>query len=185
MTAPLAVFLRGINVGGIQIKMDALKSAFAEMGFSDVQTVLASGNVVANPPAGVELPELKSSIERDLSDRFQYAAHVLLRTPEAITTVLSAARAIPVPEDIHLYVLLCDDPNLPAELQSLFDAMPHLAEEQFRPVGGEALWAVPKGSTLKSNFGDKVLGSRKYKARLTSRNVQTIEKVHTLLRTHT
>jgi uncharacterized protein (DUF1697 family) len=40
-------FLRGINVGGNSvIKMADLKAAFARMGFRDVRTVLASGNVI-------------------------------------------------------------------------------------------------------------------------------------------
>ena len=40
-------FLRGINVGGhALIKMADLKKAFAEMGFANVHTLLASGNVL-------------------------------------------------------------------------------------------------------------------------------------------
>jgi len=39
--------LRGINVGGSNIiKMDNLKKTFEEMGFSDVKTYIASGNVI-------------------------------------------------------------------------------------------------------------------------------------------
>jgi len=177
MTESLAVFLRGINVGGIQIKMDALKAAFAAMGFAHVQTVLASGNVIAAPPAYDSLPALKATIERELGSRFQYDAHVLLRGPEAISAILASARAVAVPEDAHLYVLLCDDPALPAELQALYDSMHHTSGEQFHQAGNEALWAVPKGSTLQSDFGNKVLGNKQYKARLTSRNLNTVEKV--------
>lgn len=183
MTELLAVFLRGINVGGIQIKMDALKDAFSGMGFSGVQTVLASGNVVATPPGGHEdLLTLKAVIERELSSRFQYDAHVLLRTAEAIAAAVTAAHGITVPADTHQYILLCDDPALPAELEALFVSTPHLPAEQFFQAGHDAIWLAPKGSTLKSDFGDKVLGSKKYKSRLTSRNINTIEKVHKLLR---
>ena len=40
-------FLRGINVGGhVLIKMADLKKAFEMMGFENVRTILASGNVV-------------------------------------------------------------------------------------------------------------------------------------------
>ena len=41
-----AVFLRGINVGGINIKMAALRDALQAAGFQDAGTLLASGNVV-------------------------------------------------------------------------------------------------------------------------------------------
>jgi uncharacterized protein (DUF1697 family) len=39
-----AVFLRGINVGGINIKMADLKRALESKGFDGVKTLLASGN---------------------------------------------------------------------------------------------------------------------------------------------
>ena len=41
-----AVFLRGVNVAGITIKMADLKAALTSRPFSDVTTLLASGNVV-------------------------------------------------------------------------------------------------------------------------------------------
>ena len=39
-------FLRAINVGGRNVKMDALRQIFVEMGFAHVETFIASGNVI-------------------------------------------------------------------------------------------------------------------------------------------
>jgi uncharacterized protein (DUF1697 family) len=39
-------FLRAINVGGHVVEMEALKRHFETMGFSEVETFIASGNVV-------------------------------------------------------------------------------------------------------------------------------------------
>ena len=39
-------FLRAVNVGGHVVTMDALKKHFEAMGFADVETFIASGNVV-------------------------------------------------------------------------------------------------------------------------------------------
>ncbi len=39
-------FLRAINVGGRTVKMDGLRRLFAALGFSSVETFIASGNVV-------------------------------------------------------------------------------------------------------------------------------------------
>ncbi|MBL8146919.1 MAG: DUF1697 domain-containing protein [Anaerolineae bacterium] len=182
MSKTYGVFLRGINVGGIQIKMDALKAAFAEMGFSRVQTVLASGNVVATAPQGTQSrEELKQLTEQALSARFGYEAYVILRDATETARLITAAQAVTVPPDTHQYILICDDAALPAELETLFDSTPHLPVEQFLQSGQDAMWLVPKGSTLASDFGSKVLGSKKYKSRLTSRNINTIEKVHHLL----
>lgn len=38
--------LRGINVGGHRVKMDHLRTLFDALGYADVQTLIASGNVI-------------------------------------------------------------------------------------------------------------------------------------------
>ncbi len=182
MAETYAVFLRGINVGGIKIKMADLKEAFFGMGFPDVQTLLASGNVIATAPKeGQSRQALTSSIEHGLSERFGYEAHVLLRDRDEVAAVITAAQAISVPSDSHQYILFCDSPDLPIELRSLFESLAHEAGEQFFLAGQEAIWIVPKGATLASDFGSKVLGNKQYKSRLTSRNINTVEKVLKLM----
>lgn len=51
-------FLRAINVGGHTVKMDRLREIFEALGFSNVETFIASGNVVfettARDPAALE-----------------------------------------------------------------------------------------------------------------------------------
>ena len=39
-------FLRAINVGGHTVKMDRLREIFESLGFANVETFIASGNVV-------------------------------------------------------------------------------------------------------------------------------------------
>ena len=47
MKITYVAFLLGINVGGHRkIKMSDLRTLFEKMGFSNVKTVLASGNVI-------------------------------------------------------------------------------------------------------------------------------------------
>ena len=41
-----AALLRGVNVGGVNIKMADVAKAFTDAGFTDVKTILASGNVL-------------------------------------------------------------------------------------------------------------------------------------------
>ena len=178
---PIAIFLRGINVGGIQIRMTDLKAMFEAKGWTDVSTLLASGNVVATPPDEPTGAAVKRALEDALGDRFHYDAHVILRDQSQIAALLEAARAIKAPEGFQFYVLLCEDTKLGGELQTEFDGLSSLPGEQYLPAGQDAFWLVPKGSTLESPFGKRVLGAKAFKARLTSRNVQTIEKVHAML----
>ena len=41
-------FLRAINVGGHNVRMDDLKAVFERQGFRNVETFIASGNVIFN-----------------------------------------------------------------------------------------------------------------------------------------
>jgi len=179
MADKYCVFLRGINVNGIKIKMDALKAVFYEMGFLDVRTILATGNVVISVTEGSgHGQELKSSIEKELSEHFNYEAHIILRSNKEIMEIHTAAQSVTVPEGCHNYFLFCDDKELFSELSNLFESMPHAPQEQFLPSIHGAFWVVPKGFTLESEFGSNVLGNKKYKGRLTSRNMNTVEKIY-------
>jgi uncharacterized protein (DUF1697 family) len=42
----LVAFLRAINVGGHTVTMNALKAHFRDAGFSNVESFIASGNIV-------------------------------------------------------------------------------------------------------------------------------------------
>jgi uncharacterized protein (DUF1697 family) len=70
--------LRGINVGGHnKVSMDALKKAFESMGFENVKTLLASGNVLFDAP---QTSALVKKIEGKLEKTFGYEIDVLVST---------------------------------------------------------------------------------------------------------
>jgi uncharacterized protein (DUF1697 family) len=102
---------------------------------------------------------------------------VLLRGTNEIVGILEAAENIPLPDGCHLYVLFCENNLIPERLAEVFESVPRAPEERLIPHGREAFWIVPKGMTLDSAFGSKVLGSRQYKSLLTSRNVNTVAKI--------
>ena len=59
--------LGSINVGGNRITMADLVGALTKHGFADVETVVASGNILFDPPTGVlgkELPDRIADIVR-------------------------------------------------------------------------------------------------------------------------
>lgn len=176
MSEHICVFLRGVNVNGVKMKMDDLKKAFAVMSYPDAKTILATGNVVISA-AGNDTAALKSDIERNLSLSFSYDANVFIRTIEELKSVVSLAGTISVPPDCHLYYLICDDKNMISDLGGTFATLAHKKAEAFIPNDYGAFWIVPVGETLESAFGSKVLGDKKYKSHLTSRNMNTIEKI--------
>ncbi|WP_438435188.1 DUF1697 domain-containing protein [Gorillibacterium sp. sgz500922] len=175
--ARICALLRGVNVNGIAIKMADLKAAFAEMGYREVKTLLATGNVVFTLPDGTSLEETKDALERELSRRFGYEAHLFLRGEAEIRQAVLQAESKEVPEGCHLYWFVCEEEGLSEELEQKFGELPPADGERFWAVGNSAYWTVPKGLTLTSEFGSKVLGNKRYREKLTSRNVNTLRKI--------
>lgn len=84
-----AAFLRGINVGGVTVKMDKLKQAFEGLGFTNVKTLLASGNVLFTAPSASE-SVLVNKIEKKLESAFGREIGVLVRQIEALQRLAAA-----------------------------------------------------------------------------------------------
>ena len=171
------VFLRGINVNGIKIKMDSLKDAFIKMDFDDVKTVLATGNVIFSLRTLIESIDLKKHIEAELSTAFNYEAHVIIRSFEELQEIIEESKSIELPKSNNLYVLICESEEARTEIEGLFNKVEHTSEESIKPLKKDLFWSVSKGQTLSSKFGAKVLGSKGFKDKFTSRNISTIERV--------
>ena len=55
-------FLKAINVGGHNVKMDHLKRLFVKMDFKNVETFIASGNVIFETKSKLKIIILSSVI---------------------------------------------------------------------------------------------------------------------------
>jgi uncharacterized protein (DUF1697 family) len=83
--------LRGINVGGQNlVKMAELRPAFESMGFAEVATYIASGNVLFRAPRQ-RREELAARIESKLTRRFARQLKVVLLTETDLRAVVEGA----------------------------------------------------------------------------------------------
>jgi len=78
-------FLRAINVGGHTVKMDHLRRLFEELGLKDVETFIASGNVIFRSPA--KSASLEAKIERHLRQALGYDVDTFIRTDDEVAAV--------------------------------------------------------------------------------------------------
>ena len=78
--------LRAINVGGRFVKMDRLRELFAGMGLRDVETFIASGNVLFDS-RGKNAAALERRIEQGLADALGYEVDTFVRTPAELAAV--------------------------------------------------------------------------------------------------
>ena len=72
-------FLRAINLAGHTVKMDHLRRLFEEMGFSNVATFIASGNVIFEA-ASSDPGELERKAEESLRASLGYRVTTFIRT---------------------------------------------------------------------------------------------------------
>jgi uncharacterized protein (DUF1697 family) len=92
--AQLFAFLRAINVGGHTVTMAQLRQIFEDLGLLDVETFIASGNVIFRSPSRT-LPTLERKIEGGLHKALGYEVKTFIRTAPELVAV---SRHKPFPE---------------------------------------------------------------------------------------
>lgn len=165
-------FLRGVNVGGVNLKMTEVATAFEEAGFSDVRTVLASGNVLLQSP--LSAPVVRTKAEDVLRQKFGYEAWVLTYDRETLRTV---SAQFPFEREVdghHSYITFVTDDTMLDELAALADEAG--LDEKIQRGQGVIYWQVPKTATLNTTIG-KTMGKKRYKSSTTTRNLRTVDKV--------
>lgn len=177
--AEFAVFLRGVNVGGITIRMAELRDALGALPVSGVKTLLASGNAVLT--TDLDRDSLKEQVEGVLRSAFGYDAWVIVLSRQEVEALVGSCPYRPDDPDVHAYVTLSSDQEALDRLLALLDAKgaPDGAADGAAHVrlGPLALaWRCPKGATLDAPLS-KATAKPVFKATTTTRNLRTLLKV--------
>ncbi len=109
--ASYAAFLRGVNVGGNRkLAMADVRQAFARLGFANVRTLLASGNVLFESPRK-DVRGLVRTIEQGLAKACGMEVSVILRTRGELEKLLAADpfRGTRVTPRTRLFVTFLDE----------------------------------------------------------------------------
>src|SRR5687768_9846940 len=83
--------LRAINVGKHIVKMEKLRSLFEELGFENVETLIASGQVIFETSTS-DTSKVEAKIERHLRSALGYDVVTFIRTPAQLRKVAKLAR---------------------------------------------------------------------------------------------
>ena len=131
-------FLRGINLGKRRLAMSRLKDLFVELGYEEVETFIASGNVLfstAEPDAAA----LENEIAAHLQASLGYEVDTFIRTPQ---DVIKIGRAKLFPEqdddDVTVHVSFLHE-KLPTATVKKLTAI-RTETDAFRVVGREFFW---------------------------------------------
>jgi uncharacterized protein (DUF1697 family) len=168
-------FLRAINVGGHTVKMNQLRELFVAIDLANVETFIASGNVIFETPQD-DAQALERRIERQLLDSLGYAVATFLRTPAELAAVARYQPFAPqelAAEGNSLYVAFLPVPPAEAEHQKLLAFRTPV--DDFHIYGREAYW-LRRTRIGESTFSgaplEKTLGLP-----ATMRNVTTVKRL--------
>jgi uncharacterized protein (DUF1697 family) len=166
-------FLRAINVGGRTLKMTALKRIFEQAGFADVETFIASGNVIFSS-AVKDSARLEASIDRALQAALGYPVVTFIRTPGEVAKLATCDPfGKPIPPGGRLFVGFLR--TAPAAAVRRKVATLATATDEFCIAGRELYWlcAVPSMQSIRSAAQlEKTLG-----APATLRNLNTVRRL--------
>jgi uncharacterized protein (DUF1697 family) len=166
--------LRAINVGGHNVKMDTLRTLFQSLKVENVETFIASGNVIfesnsENPKA------LEQEIEKTLESALGYEVATFLRTDAEVASIaamppftpdeIAAARALNIG-------LVREDLN-PTAVETILAFNSDI--DEFRVLGREVYWLCQTGQS-DSTFSNAVF-ERKLKQKSTWRGANTIQRL--------
>jgi uncharacterized protein (DUF1697 family) len=170
----LVAFLRGLNVGGHRVKMDALCQRFEGMGFTDVSSFLASGNVIFTAESD-DADDMEGQIEADLTAGLGYAVPAFVRTAAQVREIAGrapfAADLLETSDGKLQVALLRSAPDASAR-----DRVLHLATAADRlALAGRELYWLPSGPMSQSDLDLAVIGQTL--PQMTIRTARTIERI--------
>jgi uncharacterized protein (DUF1697 family) len=166
-------FLRAINVGGHVVKMQVLKELFERLGFANVETFIASGNVIFQSPAKSAAVEEK--IERLLEKELGYAVQTFVRSDVEVARIAAFEPYAEVSESSTLYIgLLKHAPDAAVEKRLL---AAQTERDAFRLDGREIYWRC-RGPSSESTFSGTKL-ERTLGMPTTLRNANTLRRLAT------
>lgn len=141
------------------------------LGFAEVRTVLASGNVLFE--TADESDSAAARLETALRDRFGYEAWVHVLPLDAIRRIVYAYPFERGRDGWHDYAIVAVRSEVREELLAV-----ELDPEAERAAPGEGViyWTVLQGSTVDSRLG-KVQAAARMKPSITTRNLNTLEKL--------
>jgi uncharacterized protein (DUF1697 family) len=96
------VLLRGVNVGGVVLKMDDLRALLAGLGFKAVRTYIQSGNAIVEGGGGAAAME--KSIATALSEKLGLEVGVIVKGRDELAAIVAEHPFATGDNDKELYV---------------------------------------------------------------------------------
>lgn len=170
-----AAFLRGMNLGNRRIKNPELKAEFERLGFAEVATFRASGNVVFDVAGRESRARLTERIEAGLLEGLGYDVPVYLRSAAEVVAISAqepfSAKEVSAAKGKLQVTMLRGKPSAAARKQALA-----LSNEADRlAIEGSELFWLPSGGISESDLDLKAIEAALGPG--TQRTMGTVEQI--------
>lgn len=168
------VFLRAINVGGRTVKMDHLRGIIESLGFSKVETFIASGNVIFETKSKDENALVKL-IEGKLEELLGFEVATFIRSDSELAAI-AGYKPFPKPQmdsATALNVAFLSEPLDDKSKKLLLTLKSDI--DDFHAHGREVYWLCHKKQS-DSKFSNAVL-EKTLGVKSTLRGVNTVKKI--------
>ncbi len=134
-------FLGGINVGGHRVTMDRLRAKFVDLGYENVATFIASGNVIFTSSGSSTAIEKR--IERHLADQLGWPVPTFVRRAAEVLAIVEFAARKPFGKipDGHTHMIALTQTAIDASRRAEI-AKHSTAHDRFHVHGREVHWLI-------------------------------------------
>jgi uncharacterized protein (DUF1697 family) len=170
----LIAFLRAINVGGHTVTMAQLRKEFEAVGLTDVETFIASGNVIFTSRP-TDVPALEKKIEARLRASLGYEVATFVRTDADVAAVAryKPFKEVQVKNAVAFCVGFLEKPLDAAGVRALMAFKTDI--DDFHTKGREVYWLCRKKQS-ESRFSNANM-ERALKIRATFRGINTVTRL--------
>jgi uncharacterized protein (DUF1697 family) len=169
-------FLRGVNMTGHNsIKMTDLAVLYKNLGFSDAETYIQSGNVIFSGANERSPSDISQKIEQAILEKFNYTVPVMVRSVKEIKELLSSNPFINEEkfDPSKMAVIFLNEEASDIQIQKVISV--NYPPDKFEIIGKEIFIYCPNGfgrTKLYTNFFEKKMGVKG-----TGRNWKTITTI--------
>lgn len=167
-------FFGSINVGGNRLKMADLRAAFEAEDFSNVETVVASGNVLFDfadrPTRGLE-----EKLGRMLADRFGMDAAVCVRGRDEVAAAIADNPFAGKNEDKFVHTHFLEDQPTEAQFKDLIVTQSERGSEKLA-AGDRALY-IDFGEGVADSKLTGAFMERRLGCKGTARNMRSLARI--------
>ncbi|HEY2084371.1 MAG TPA: DUF1697 domain-containing protein [Verrucomicrobiae bacterium] len=166
--------LRGINVGGHnKVSMSELRSLCSELGWSDVQTYIQSGNLVFSTSGKPAVLETK--LQRAIESHFGFSIPIIIRSAAEWPAYIKSNPFLDACKKEPHLVMLCLS-KIPPKPDAAKNLLERAASGERIIQIGDALWIHFAGGVARSKISPTLL-DRMVGSPVTARNWLTVLKL--------